>query len=157
MTAPLFAVAVAVLRGWIRAYTWRLDPVLRERRRAEIESDLWEFQQDPAGSRGLSPALHVLARTLRGVPDDLGWRADNIAVGATWERRVAIVAAAAAAVVVAALWVFTSLQHTELPRPPATPIALYLRTTNRLPPPPPPPPPPPAPPCQPPSLTFGCR
>jgi hypothetical protein len=156
MTAPLFALAVAVLRGWTHAYTWRLDPVLRERRRAEIESDLWEFQQDPAAIRGLSPGLHVLARTLRGVPDDLGWRADNIVVGATREWRVAMVAATAAAVVVAALWVFTSLQHAELPRPPATPNALYLRTTNRLPP-PPPPPPPPAPPCQPPSLTLGCR
>ncbi len=64
MTAPLFALAVAVLRAWTHVYTWRLDPVLRERRRAEIESDLWEFQQDPAGNRGLSPALQVLARTV---------------------------------------------------------------------------------------------
>ena len=60
MTAPLFVFAVAVLRAWTHVYTWRLDPGLRERRRAEIESDLWEFQQDPAANRGLNPTLHVL-------------------------------------------------------------------------------------------------
>ena len=66
MTSPPLVLAVAVAPRVDAVYTWRLDPVLRERRRAEIESDLWEFQQDPAGSRGLSPAIQVLARMASG-------------------------------------------------------------------------------------------
>ena len=72
MTSPLFGLAVTVVRAWTRVYTWRLDPLPRERRRAEMESDLWEFQRDRGGNRGLSPAVQVLARMVIGVPDDLG-------------------------------------------------------------------------------------
>ena len=99
MTSPFLVLAVAVVRAWTRVYTWRLDPLLRERRYAEIESDLWAFQQDPAGNRGLTPAIQVLARLAIGVPDDLGWRADHIVVDVTPQRRVAAVAATAAAFV----------------------------------------------------------
>jgi hypothetical protein len=153
MTPALFGFAAAVLRAWTRVYTWRLDPLLRERRCAEIESDLWECQQDPVGNRGVGPAFQLLARMVIGVPDDLGWRADYLVVEDNPQRRVVALTATMAAIVVAALWVFASTQPVALPRPPASPtrgwgpaVSTYL----------PPPPPPPPPPCQPPSLMVGC-
>jgi len=157
MTSPLFALAVSAVRAWTRVYTWRLDPLMRERRRAEVESDLWEFQQDTAGNRRVPPAVQVIARLVIGVPDDLGWRAEHFVVEASPARRVAAVAATAAALVVAALWVFASFQHAEMPRPPENPIAGWNPALMKRLPPLPPPPPPPPPPCQPPALTVGCR
>ena len=43
-------IAVTVGRTWTRAYTWGTPSVWAEQRRAEIESDLWEQQQDPNGA-----------------------------------------------------------------------------------------------------------
>jgi hypothetical protein len=56
-----------LLRWWTRVYTAGLPPEERERRRAEVESDLWESSRDPSGSR------QVLSRLLLGVADDVGW------------------------------------------------------------------------------------
>ena len=69
--------AVAVVRAWTRAYTWGTPSVWAEQRRAEIESDLWEQQQDPNGARGLAPAVHILARLTAGIADDLRWRCER--------------------------------------------------------------------------------
>ena len=136
MTPTRFA--VAVVRAWTRIYTWRLPPDLREARRAEIESDLWECQQDQ-NERGLTSAMHVFIRLMMGIPDDLGWRAEHADIGYSQLRRTLAASATAAALVLAALWAFTSLQPVELPpaRPPLRFITLALR-------PPPPPPPPPS-------------
>jgi len=59
--------AARLLRWWTRVYTATLPPAERERRRAEVESDLWESSRDPAGSR------QILSRLLLGVADDVGW------------------------------------------------------------------------------------
>ena len=134
----LLRFAVAVVRAWTRLYTWRLEPGLRETRRAEIESDLWEFQQDQDG-RGLTSAMHVFMRLMMGIPDDLGWRAEHAAIGDSQLRRTLAVSATAAALVLAALWAFTSLQPVELP-----PTQSPLRFITLAPRPPPPPPPPPS-------------
>ena len=104
MTSVRLGFAVAVLRAWTRVYTWRLDPLLRERRRAEIESDLWECQQDPAGNRGITPASQLLARMVMGVPDDLAWRAEYLVVEDNPHRRVIALTTTMAAIVVAAFW-----------------------------------------------------
>jgi hypothetical protein len=56
-----------LLRWWTRVYTAGLPPAERERRQAEVESDLWESSRDPDGSR------QVLSRLLLGVADDVGW------------------------------------------------------------------------------------
>ena len=130
--------AVAVVRAWTRIYTWRLPPDLRETRRAEIESDLWECQQDQ-GEGGLTSAMHVFIRLMMGIPDDLGWRVEHAAIGDSQLRRTLAVSATAAALVLAALWAFTSLQPVELP-----PARSPLRFISLAPPFPPPPPPPPS-------------
>jgi hypothetical protein len=69
--------AVAVVRTWTRAYTWGAPSVWAGQRRAEIESDLWEQQQDPNGARGLAPTVQVLARLVAGMTDDLRWRLER--------------------------------------------------------------------------------
>ena len=60
-------VAVGVARWWTRFYTAGLPVDLRDARRAEVESDLWESVADGAPSR------HILARLALGVVDDLTW------------------------------------------------------------------------------------
>jgi len=59
--------AAHLLRWWTRLYTVAMPREQRERRRAEVESDLWESLRDPAGSR------QILSRLLLGVADDVGW------------------------------------------------------------------------------------
>jgi hypothetical protein len=59
--------AVSVARWWTRVYTAGLPADLRDARRLEVESDLWESVADGAPSR------HILARLALGVVDDLTW------------------------------------------------------------------------------------
>jgi hypothetical protein len=59
--------AAGVARWWTRVYTAGLPVHLRDARRAEVESDLWESVADGAPSR------HVLARLALGIADDLTW------------------------------------------------------------------------------------
>jgi hypothetical protein len=60
-------VSVRVVRWWTRFYTAGLPVDLRDARRAEVESDLWESVSDGAPSR------HILARLALGIVDDLTW------------------------------------------------------------------------------------
>ena len=153
MTSPLLALATSIVRAWTRLYTSRLPRELREARRAEIESDLWEFHTDSAEGRYLNPTLHVLARLVFGIPDDLRWRAEH-APGAGRPLRTGV-ALAAVALVISAGVVLVSLQQVELPHPPAA-APLRWRPILIPGPPPPPPPPPPAP-CADWSPATGCR
>lgn len=59
--------AVSLARWWTRLYTAGLPVHLRDARRAEVESDLWESVADGAPSR------HILARLALGIADDLTW------------------------------------------------------------------------------------
>jgi hypothetical protein len=59
--------AAGVARWWTRLYTAGLPIDLRDARRAEVESDLWESVADGAPSR------HILARVALGIVDDLSW------------------------------------------------------------------------------------
>lgn len=59
--------AAGVARWWTRVYTAGLPVDLRDARRLEVESDLWESVADGAPSR------HILARLALGVADDLSW------------------------------------------------------------------------------------
>ena len=149
--SPLLYCAIGSVRVWTRFYTLQMDPVCREGRRAEIESDLWEFHED-ARRRGYTPALiavHMLARLLFGVPHDVLWRIEYEGDEAMTRRRSTWMTAAAvgAAASVAALWVFfavTSLVALP-PLPDSIDVArIYLSQPMRPQPPPPPPPPPPA-------------
>ncbi len=76
MTASMLTLAARLTRWWVRLYTKGLPPEMRDARRAEIESDLWEQGED-ANANGSPPdetALEVFGRLLLGVPADLTWR-----------------------------------------------------------------------------------
>jgi hypothetical protein len=127
-----------LVRAWTRLYTWRLPTSARDVRRAEIDSDLWEFGREHG--RGVLPALHVISRLLLGIPDDLRWRASHMAMGPA--RLRAVISLAVMALFAAGVWVYSATrQPTELP----TPAPLVRFIDMYAPPPPPPPPPPPRP------------
>jgi len=68
--------AVALTLFWARCYSIGLSSRVRQRRRLELESDLWEHSSDRIEA-GASPALvnvEVLGRLLRGIPSDIAWR-----------------------------------------------------------------------------------
>ena len=67
---------------WTRAYTFGLPLELREARRDEIASDLYEqFDQEAAVRPRLSLAVDVAWAVVRGVPHDLMWRSGLLTVG----------------------------------------------------------------------------
>jgi hypothetical protein len=58
--------------AWVGWYTRGLADPVRQERRDEIASDLWEHRADADGRR--ITGLAILSRTLRGAPADLSWR-----------------------------------------------------------------------------------
>ena len=59
------------VQAWVGLYTGALPAETGERRRLELESDMWEQLHDPAETR---PGLALMGRWVRGVPSDLWWR-----------------------------------------------------------------------------------
>jgi len=90
MTSLLTSSAASLVRGWTRLYTSRLPASVRERRRAEVESDLWESQQNEDGCTA-AVALHVLARLVLGIPNDLGWSIEQALVAGVLRRQTLVV------------------------------------------------------------------
>jgi hypothetical protein len=72
----ILARGIRVTRHWVRLYTAGLPPEIRDTRRAELESDLWEQEHDAAAADGrlMKAAMQVLHRLVRGIPADLCWR-----------------------------------------------------------------------------------
>jgi hypothetical protein len=70
------ALASRLTQRWVRAYTVHLDPALRDTRRAELASDLWEHEA-AARRMGLGSVrinAQILRRLLAGISADLSWR-----------------------------------------------------------------------------------
>lgn len=76
MNEPALSTATSLTRAWVRFYTLGVARTNRERRRGEIESDLWEHRGDAldGGTRPARIGLQILGRLLRGVPSDIAWR-----------------------------------------------------------------------------------
>jgi hypothetical protein len=68
------SIAASFARGWTAAYTAGLPREIRDRRREEIASDLWEQRHDtdPVRPEG------VAARVWLGMPADLVWRSGEL-------------------------------------------------------------------------------
>jgi TonB family protein len=141
---------MACVRWWTRLYTRRLPPAIRDARREEIESDLWESSHDGDMTHA-ELAIQMVMRLMLGIPDDLAWRAGQLRVPTRLPLRSLMAAA-----VLCTLLLFAALFQltTEVPRPPGPPAAL-LQAHGRLPDPPPPPPPPGARPGWKPNFQYG--
>jgi hypothetical protein len=116
-----------LVRIWTHLYTFALPSDIRDRRRAEIESDVWESEHDP------DVPHHALAfRLLRGMPSDLLWRLE--VTPSRQHARAAVGALAGAGVVALALW---ALVRQPVPRPTRPQRAVQI-SLGLTPPPPPP-------------------
>jgi hypothetical protein len=140
MRTVVLRFARGVVRAWTRLYTLGAIRTERQNRLAEIESDLWESQRD-RDSR-VDPAVQILMRLLRGIPDDLAWRVENAPTSRMGFRRLAAISGVGllAAVFGTAVRLIVILMPDQLPTPP--PIGQFeivLEIPRRSPPPPPPP------------------
>jgi hypothetical protein len=129
--------AARVVRRWVRRYTRGLDPAVREVRRAEIESDVWEHRREAAAA-GLRPrqtGLEILARMVLGMPADIGWRramprAEELGVEADMDNRIPTVWMVPAAIVAAGLNLVLGIAGWDPgwipPQPSVDPFAVVL-------------------------------
>ena len=139
-------IAAAVVRGWTQLYTWGLPQSARDARRDEIDSDLWESVHDPAGDRD-TLALHIWARLVGGMFDDVRWRAAQVSGAGPYAWRVG---ASLVLALLLGLWLIRAATPPVVEPPPAPRLVPVLMD-------PPPPPPPPPPPCAPPGFPEDPR
>jgi hypothetical protein len=91
-------------RAWTRVYTVGLSHADAERRRNEIDSDLWELTHDPDGDRGVSSAAQIAMRLATGIVDDLRWRLDRMQFPETPAARRVAATVVAFALAGAVMW-----------------------------------------------------
>jgi uncharacterized protein (TIGR03435 family) len=82
---------IACVRAWTRLYTSGLPSAVRNRRRAEIDSDLWEWCADQASGPRDVGAVCLLRRLVFGMPDDLAWRVEVGALGPVPHRSLRLI------------------------------------------------------------------
>ncbi len=131
----MVAVITALVRAWTWCYTLGLSSDLRDARRGEIESDLWESRADFDSDGQL--ALQMVFRLLSGLLSDVLWRCDQ---HSSRSVKTVVVAIAIVGCCLAGLWLMATPQLPEMPAPsrvrsmePAWPVP------RPLPAPPPPP------------------
>ena len=116
-------------------YTWRLPPEVREARREEIASDLWESAHDPHVTQ-VELVIQMVTRLTFGIADDLAWRLARVRV-----TRSVMLRTVTAAAVMCMLLMFAVLAQltTAMPHLPEGPIgAPHVHSMVPDPPPPPP-------------------
>lgn len=79
MNGPRPPLPVRVAEGWVAFYTRGLPREVRDARRDELRSDLWEHLQHASSDRRWS--IQVIGRVVRGMADDLWWRFEQRAAG----------------------------------------------------------------------------
>lgn len=121
--------AASLVRLWTRLYTARMRPDVRDTRRAEIASDLWESLHAHAdanarpGAGSFIVAAQMIARLVAGMPHDLLWRSEHPADEQPASSRLIAVSAAALVLLVGTLWMLPVLQAEQPPALPAPPFA----------------------------------
>jgi len=130
---PLRA-ALSIVRLWTTIYTAGIPETLRDARREEIESDLWEAQHDSQSDPIRLSAMHVVARLVAGIPDDLGWRLEQVNAMTRTARVSALVLVTCALVAIGGGIASWMTRPGSLPAPSLRP----LRARVVYPPPPPP-------------------
>lgn len=71
--------SAALVRRWVALYTLGLPPEIKQRRRDEIDDDLWCQTQEAAASNRADRTVagEILARLVFGVPADVSWRIEQ--------------------------------------------------------------------------------
>ena len=141
---------MACVRCWTRLYTWRLPPAVRDARREEIESDLWESSHDP-GMTQAELAIQTVMRMTLGIADNLAWRFVQLTVTTHVTLRSLTAAAVLCMLLLFAMLSQLTRDVPPLPRPPVASLQVH----RRVPDPPPPPPPPDATPGWKPIFQYG--
>jgi len=79
MNSRVLSIVTSLVGAWTAIYTTGMPRTLRETRRNEIASDLWECCANVArgGQSVRHAAAEVLARLFLGIPDDIFWRWEN--------------------------------------------------------------------------------
>lgn len=139
MMPSLLTLALSIVRGWTRLYTWGLPRPVRAARLREIDSDLWEFEAEALRGEWRVPAVQALLRLAIGIPDDFRWRLESAPPARTGAHRAVLVGAAAALLML--LWVAAQFEEPRIPRTPAAARLQFRPESIPAPPPPPPPPP----------------
>lgn len=131
----VMAFVAACVRCWTRMYTWGLPPAVRDVRRQEIDSDLWESSHDPGVTRA-QLIIQMVTRVTLGMVDDLAWRFAQVTVS-----RQSTVRVMAAASVIGVLLLSVALLPPDVVHLPE-PHVRRVHAQKTFPEPPPPPPPP---------------
>jgi hypothetical protein len=137
MSAPLPSAAATVVRAWTWLYTSRLPAFVRDGRRQEIDSDLWEFRRDRRGDADARVAAQIIVRLLLGIGDDLMWRIEHREFWSPLRFR-SLVAAVTVVALLGGIWAYTAALMSGMPELPPPPHVMYFVAA--------PPPPPPTPP-----------
>jgi TonB family protein len=143
MRHALDRAALSLVRAWTRVYTAGLQTELRDARREEIESDLWEAERESQSDPSRSSALHAIVRLAAGMPDDLGWRLEQVDAMTRTARVSALVVVACALLAIGAGIASRMTEPGSLPAPSLRPLRARVAY-----------PPPPSPPAAPPRSPF---
>ena len=118
MTQWMSRAAMCAVRTWTAFYTLGMAPVVRDARRAEIESDLWEHQKESEGS--LMLPVEMIVRMLLGIPDDVSWSLEQAFTDSKQVRR-RILAVVSSILLLASLWLAAFVLPADVPDPPPAP------------------------------------
>ena len=102
MTVATTPWAANFARRWVWLYTHGLGAELRDGRRDEVESDLWEQAREAKPGPGL--ALALLARCLGGLTADVSWRMEHAQISSRAALAALAALAAAQRVATAGRW-----------------------------------------------------
>jgi TonB family protein len=144
--------ASCAILAWTRFYTAGLPVALRDARRDEIASDLWESRHD--ADRGAATASHLLWRLVSGVPQDVWWRWEQEDAMKRPNRIAALLGGLTVSAVVFGVWVMIGSPFSTRRLPPTPPPWAFRTAMADLPAPPPPGPPPPQAGVSAPAVTF---
>src|SRR5205823_8045156 len=107
-------IAARVVDRWALVYTSGLSAGVRDERRAELASDVWEqlAAECTAGRRPSAGSLKVISRVVRGIPADVVWRVETRHhLGGLMKGTAIAVARGGSAIAVlgSAFWLFWAL------------------------------------------------
>ena len=79
MSEQTLSGAARLTRTWVGAYTRGIPAEFRDRRREEIDSDLWEqsHHDREQGRASAQTSLEITVRLMLGMPADLSWRLEH--------------------------------------------------------------------------------